>query len=151
MSKLHKTIFINAPVKKVWDTMLGDTTYRQWTEAFNPGSYYKGSWEKGSKILFLGPSPKGDGEGGMVGQIKDNRLHEFISIEYMGTVENGVEDTTSEEAKKWASSYENYTFTEKDGGTELAVEAEAENEYTEMLEDMWPKASQTLKELSEKN
>ena len=65
MKKLHCSIEINAPVKKVWDTMLEDATYRQWTGAFNPGSFYKGSWEKGSKILFLGPDPNTGKEGGM--------------------------------------------------------------------------------------
>src|SRR5688572_26021299 len=111
MEKLRQTIFINAPRERVWDVMLSDETYRQWTSAFNPGSYYKGDWKEGSKILFLGPNPDGSGEGGMVSRIKENRPHEFISIEHLGIVQNGVEDTESEEAKKWAPAYENYTFT----------------------------------------
>lgn len=34
--KLHFTITINAPKEKVWDTMLQDTTFREWTAPFNP-------------------------------------------------------------------------------------------------------------------
>lgn len=150
MQKIHFSILINAPREKVWDTMLSEATYRQWTTAFNPGSYFKGSWEEGSKILFLGPNPDGIGEGGMVSRIKENRPHEFVSIEHLGMVNNGVEDTTSEEAKKWAPSYENYTFVDKDGGTEVLVDINILDEYKTMFDEMWPKALQLLKELVEK-
>lgn len=130
--------------------MFEDSTYREWTKAFNPGSYYKGSWEEGSKILFLGPDPKTGVEGGMVSRIKENRPYEFLSIEHLGIVVNGVEDTTSEEAKKWAPAYENYTFNEKDGGTEILVELDLDEEHKDMFADMWPRALEKLKELSEK-
>lgn len=149
MQTLHFSIIINAPREKVWDTMLDDATYRKWTTPFSPGSYYQGSWEEGSKILFLGPDHEGNGEGGMVSRIKENRRHEFVSIEHLGIVANGVEDTTSEEALKWAPAFENYTFTEKDGGTELSIDIDVEDSYATMFDDMWPKALQLLKEMCE--
>ncbi|WKZ31023.1 MAG: SRPBCC domain-containing protein [Candidatus Dojkabacteria bacterium] len=151
MQKLHYSISINAPVQKVWDTMLQDATYRQWTAAFNPGSYYQGSWDKGAKMLFLGPDPMGGEEGGMVSRIADNRPNEFISIEHLGLVKGGVEDTTSEEAKKWAPAYENYTFTEQEGVTTVNVEMDSLEEHAEMFNDMWPKGLQKLKEMAESN
>ena len=58
MTTLHYLIFINAPKEKVWDTMLKDETYREWTKPFCEGSYYRGDWSEGSKIIFLGPDPK---------------------------------------------------------------------------------------------
>ena len=149
MKKTYFSIFINAPVSKVWDTMLDDATYRTWTAAFHEGSYYKGDWSKGSKILFLGPNDDGT-EGGMVSRIAENRLHEFVSIEHQGIINKGVEDTTSEEAKKWTPSFENYTFTEKDGGTELSIDVDVLPEYEEMMTGTWPKALEKLKEISEK-
>lgn len=45
---------------------------------------------------------------------------------------------------------ENYTFKNKDGKTELLVDMDINDEYKEMFEDMWPKALQKLKEISEK-
>lgn len=151
MKKLHFTKFIDAPVEKVWDTMLGEATYRQWTMPFNPGSYYKGDWSEGSKILFLGPNPESEGsEAGMVSHIKENRKNEFISIEHSGFYKDGVEDTTSEEVLKWAGAHENYTFEEKDGGTEVSIDIDVADEYEPMFRDMWPKALDTLQELSEK-
>ncbi len=150
MEKIHTSVFINAPRSKVWDTMLGDATYREWTKPFNPGSYFKGNWEVGSEMRFLGPDPKDGSEGGMVSRIKENRLHDFISIEHLGMTKNGVDDFTSDEVKKWIPAFENYTFLEKEGGTEVQVDLDVSEEYKEMFLEMWGKALQVLKELAEK-
>ena len=149
MQKLHFSIIINAPKEKVWNAMLEDKTYREWTTAFNQGSYYKGDWSMGSKILFLGPNPDGSGEAGMVSRIAENKPYEFISIEHLGIVKDGVEDTTSDEAKKWAPAFENYTFKEVDGGTELLVDMDSEDSFVKMFQEMWPKGLQKLKEIAE--
>jgi L-rhamnose mutarotase len=148
MDKLHFKIEISAPKEKVWKTMLEDETYRKWTEAFGPGSYYKGNWNKGSKILFLAPGEKG--EMGMVSRIKENKKYEFISIEHLGIVQNGKEDVSSEAVKGWAGAHENYTFKKSNGSTEVLVDIDTNEEYKQMFQEMWPKALQKLKELSEK-
>jgi uncharacterized protein YndB with AHSA1/START domain len=148
MDKLHFSIVIKAPKEKVWNTMLDDKTYRQWTEAFMPGSYYKGDWSKGSKMLFIGPGE--NGEGGMVSRIKDNQKYKYISIEHLGVVNEGKEDTTSVAVKSWAGALENYTLNEKDGTTEVLVDLDTVEEYKEMFESMWPKALMKLKDLAEK-
>jgi len=151
MQTLHYSIFINAPREKVWKTILEDATYREWTRVFNPAgeSHYEGSWEEGSTIKFVGPDPKTGKLGGMLSRIAENRPHEFISIEHVGIIHDGFEDTTSEEAKKWTPAHENYTFNEKNGGTELVVDLDSDEENAKMFDDMWPKGLQKLKELSE--
>ncbi len=150
MQKLHFSVVVNAPKERVWHAMLDDEPYREWTRAFNEGSYYQGSWEKGSKILFLGPDPETGEEGGMVSRVADNRPYEFISIEHLGIVHRGVEDATSETARKWAPAYENYTFKEKDGATEVLVDMDMEDEHVETFKRMWPDALQRLKEIAER-
>jgi hypothetical protein len=149
MNKLNFPIIINASKEKVWNTMLEDKTYREWTEAFSPGSHYVGSWNKGSKIIFLGPNENGI-MGGMVSRIKENKQYEFISIEHIGVVQDGEEDTTSDAVKAWAGSLENYTFKDFNGKTELLVDMDINDDFKEMFEDMWPKALNKLKELAEK-
>lgn len=148
MQKLHFSITINAPKEKVWYNMLNDATYRQWTEAFMPGSYFEGSWDQGADIKFLGPSEKG-GVGGMVARIKENRPFEFVSIEHLGVIEDGRVDTTSEAVKNWAGALENYTFKETNGATEVLVDIDTSEEHAKMFEDLWPKALQKLKEIVE--
>lgn len=149
MQRIRFSTTINAPRKKVWDTMLQDATYRVWTSAFNPkGSWYEGDWSRNSKIRFVGPDEHGN-LGGMVSQIKENRPYEYISIEHIGLIQDGKEDTTSEAVKKWTPAFENYTFNARDGATELLVEMDIDEDHKTMFEDMWPKALQTLKQLAE--
>lgn len=150
MGNLHFEIAIQAPVEKVYATMLADESYRKWTEVFSPGSYYKGSWEKGSTILFLGPGEKG--EGGMISRIKENIPEQFVSIEHLGMVKDGVEITSGPEVDSWAGALENYTFEAADGGgTLLKVDmlSSGDANMEQYFNDTWPKALQTLKGLCE--
>ena len=147
---MHFEITINAPVKKVWDMMLADETYRQWTAAFEPTSYYEGSWEKGSKMKFLGA-----GGSGMVSEIAENIPYKFLSTQHLGEIKDGVEDTTSEAVKKWLPAFENYTFTDNGDSTLLQIDmemgsSEESKQMKEMFEGMWPKALLILKEVCEK-
>lgn len=154
MGKLQYSIVINAPKEKVWKTMLHKDTYEKWTDVFMPGSSYVGDWTEGSKILFLAPDETGK-LSGMVSRIKENHQYEHISIESIGVVSNGEEDTSSQEAKKWAGSLENYTFKEFDGKTELHVDltsdGDVDRQMLEMFEKTWPKALTRLKKLAEES
>lgn len=94
---LHFEIEIQAPVEKVYETMLHDKTYREWTSIFNATSHFKGSWNKNEKILFMGTDADGK-EGGMMSRIKENIPFKFVSIEHLGMI-NGEEEITP--AKLW--------------------------------------------------
>jgi hypothetical protein len=149
MQKLHFSIVINAPKEKVWNTMLDDATYREWTSVFNPqGSYYEGNWKSGSKMLFIGPDENGK-LGGMVSRIKENRPHEYLSIEHIGILQDGKKDTTSDAAKKWIPAFESYTFRETEGKTEVLIDVDIIDEYVKLFQGMWPKALLKLKHLAE--
>lgn len=150
MERIHFSITINAPIEHVWKTMLEQDSYRLWTEAFMPGSRYEGSFEEGAEIRFIGPDPETGKEGGMLARIKESRPYEFISIEHLGIINDGVVDTESDAVKAWVPAYENYTFTAVPGGTEVSVDMDTADEHKEMFEEMWPKALQKLKELAEK-
>lgn len=142
------TITINATAEKTYNTMLTKETYEAWTAAFSPGSHFIGSWEKGTKILFLGPGENGE-LGGMVSRIKENIPNNFVSIEHYGIVENGKERTTGIDVEAWAGCNENYLFEEKDGKTLLTVTLDINADYKDYFNDTWPKALSKLKELSE--
>lgn len=146
MQKIHFSIVINAPVSKVWETMLQDSTYREWTKIFGETSHYKGDWTKGSDMFFLG----GDEGSGMYSRIKENRLYEFVSIEHLGFIKGGTIDTTSDEVKKWTPAFENYTFKSLPEGTEVSVDMDINDEYKASFEDMWPKSLTLLKQISER-
>lgn len=151
MEKIHFSIVINAPKEKVYNAMLKEYPYRAWTQVFGPGSHYVGDWGEGSKILFLAPDENGK-MSGMIARIKENRPYEYVSIEYLGIVEDGKEDTTSDEAQKVAEGLESYTYKDKDGKTELLVDIDVqeEEEYVEMFQELWPQALERLKRIVEK-
>lgn len=151
MKTIQFNIHINAPVKKVYDAMLGLTnklTYEQWTSEFSPGSTYEGTWEKGSKILFLGPGESGK-QSGMVSEIAENTPN-FVSIKHYGILKDGVEIIEGPDVDKWAGGLENYTFKETNGGTEVTVDVDMTEEFEGYMNDTYPKALKILKEICEK-
>jgi hypothetical protein len=152
MEKLQFKIEINAPISNVFDKMLGITnksTYEQWTAMFNPTSTYEGNWEKGSKMLFVGTDEKGE-KGGMVSEVFDHIHHQFISIRHYGLVTANVEITDGPEVEKWANGFENYTFIEKNGSTQVTVELDLTEDFLEYMKETYPKALDKLKEICEK-
>ncbi len=148
MERLNFKMNIKAPKEKVWKTMLGMDTYKQWTAVFMPGSYYLGDWGEGNKIVFLAPD-ENDDLSGMVGKIKKNKPNEYVSIEYEGTLEEGEVDVPRKEADEWTGAQEAYTFKEKDGITEVLVEVDAVDGYVDFMKETWPQALEKLKELVE--
>lgn len=151
MKKLQYTKDIKASAEKVYNTMLGlenIATYNQWTAEFSPTSTYEGSWEKGAKILFVGTDENGK-KGGMVSEIADIIPFSFVSIRHYGILDDENEITEGPEVEKWAGSLENYSFQENNGITTVTAEIDLTEEYIDYFNEMWPRALNKLKELSE--
>ncbi|MFN8430853.1 MAG: SRPBCC domain-containing protein [Spirosomataceae bacterium] len=140
---------INASALSVYNKMIGSETYKIWTKAFNPTSDFKGSWEKGSKILFVGISEDGQ-EGGMVSQIADNIPGKFVSIKHIGILQGGEEITSGPMVEGWGDALENYYFEDLEEGTsKLSVKMDVNHEYLDYFNETWPKALEILKEIAE--
>ena len=141
MQTLHFSTTINAPVSRVRDTMLNHPTYEQWTSEFSEWSTYEWSRDQWSDITF------GDGSGqGMIAKIATSRLHDYISIQHLGQINEDKTTTMFE----WES-FENYSFTSiDDTTTKVDVEMTAmPDERVPMFSKMRPKALQLLKDLCE--
>ena len=145
LTRLTYSTTINAPKDVVWRTMLEDETYRKWTSAFQEGSYAVTDWKQGSKALFLGPD-----RSGMVSRVAEHRPNEYLSLEHQGIVKDGVEDTTSAEARKWTGGRENYTLREDAGRSTLTVDMDTADDHKKYFEEVWPKALAALKDLAER-
>jgi uncharacterized protein YndB with AHSA1/START domain len=148
LETLHFEISINAKPERVFEVMLDEKHFSEWTAEFNPTSRFEGSWEKGSKIVFVGTDQDGK-TGGMLGQIKENIPNKFVSIEYYGLIQDGEEITSGPEIEGWAGSYENYTFTEVNGATILSVDVDTNHEFINYFKTTWPKALDVLKSICE--
>src|SRR5690606_32733126 len=137
---------------KVYDTMLGSnskSTYEQWTSLFNPTSSYEGSWNKGSKILFIGVDEQGE-KGGMVSRIAENIPNRFVSIQHYGLLTAGKEITEGPEVEKWANGLENYSYEENNGITTVTVDLDSNEDFVDYMNEKYPQALLKLKELCEK-
>lgn len=151
MEKLQFKTDVKAPAIKVYRAMLGldsPETYQTWTSAFNPTSSFEGSWEKGSKIYFVGVDENGQ-KGGMVSEVAENKPGEFVSIRHYGFLQGDQEITTGEEVEKWVGSHENYSFEERSGVTTVTVDLDTVSEYMDYFKTTYPAALQKLKSLVE--
>jgi uncharacterized protein YndB with AHSA1/START domain len=144
MKTLHFSTLIAAPRSVVWQTMLDKESYQAWTRVFAEGSTYEGTWNTGDRIRFLAPNGNG-----ITSVIAASRPQEHVSIKHLGEIADGVEDTTSERVLAWAPAFENYTFADADGGTQVQVDLDVNADYEQYMADTWPKALAELKRLCE--
>lgn len=147
-AKLHFEKVINAPVEKVYQTMLDKETYEAWTAEFNPTSHFVGSWDKGSKIVFIGCDEEGN-EGGMVSRIRENAPGKFVSIEHLGILQNGKEILSGPEIEQWAGALEEYTFTKTGNATLVEIDMDSNDEFKSYFMETWPRALNKLKSICE--
>lgn len=149
LERLHYEVIINAHPEYVYTTMIDPIHYSEWTGEFNPTSHFKGSWDKGSKILFIGDSQEG-GTGGMVSNIKENIPGRFLSIEHVGIIRNDEEIYTGPEIESWKGALEDYSFVEMDGKTHLSVDVDTDYKFKTYFNETWPKALTRLKLMCER-
>ncbi|MBK8053293.1 MAG: SRPBCC domain-containing protein [Saprospiraceae bacterium] len=141
-------VSVNAPKEKCSDLMLGlsdISTYKQWTAVFNPTSRYDGSWEKGSKIKFVGVAENGK-KSGMVSRIAEHIPNEYVSIEHYGLFEDDVEIIEGPQVESWAGGQENYTFEADGNGTKITVEVDVTEDHETWFDENYPFALKKLKE-----
>ncbi len=150
MEKIKFETTINAPVEKVYSTMLADATYRQWTAEFNPSSFYEGKWETGEKMLFVGISKEGKKEG-MVSRIKEAAANKYVGIEHLGILQDEKDVTSGPAVEGWAGAMEEYFFTATNEQTLLQVQMDANEDFKAYFESTWPKALNKLKQICESN
>lgn len=150
MKKQKFEILINAPVEKVYKTMLGldaKETYSEWTKPFNPVSTYQGTWDKGSKIYFIGED---NGKtGGMISTVVENIPNKYVAVTHIGVLDGDEEVLEGDGMEEWLGGIESYTFEETDGGTKVIAESDVIEKYEEFFNEVWPQALARLKEICE--
>ena len=141
---IQKAIDIDAPPERVWDVLLDDATYRQWTAEFIAGSYAQTDWQQGSAVRFLDPSGSG-----MLGHIVASRRPELVDVEFDGLVADGKDDTESEHAREYRGSRETYRLTRTSNGTRLDISADMGEQFYDDMAAAWDRALAKAKALAE--
>jgi len=142
--KIKKHIDIEASVEKVWEVLFTPASYEIWAAAFSEGIRVETNWEEGSKVVFIDST-----HSGVVGTIERNINSEFLSIRYIGVVENGIEDEESDKAKHVKNAHESYSLSFKDDKTHLTIESDVEEKRFGAMRESWKKALTVIKDLSE--
>ncbi len=146
---LSFSIEIEAPVDKVFKTMLADDPYREWTSAFNPTSHFEGKWQKGESIKFLGCDEQGN-VGGMLSMVRELIPNRHVSLQHIGEIQSGQNTDDTQKTESWSGALENYWYFPSDKGTMVYVETDQFPGFDEYFKDTWPKALAILKKICEK-
>ncbi len=147
LNKYHQldfSITIDASLKKVWDIMLSEKTYRQWVGAAWPGSYFEGEWKEGETLCFFNSE-----KSGTKAKLIEHRPYQFSRAEHVSCFDKGKEDTSSSIARSWIGCTESYAFSERNGHTTVKVTMHVTADWVDMFNTDWPKALAKLKEICE--
>ena len=142
MKEIQFSIEINASKEKVWTTLWGDSTFRDWASIIDVGTYIKGEMIEGNEIQFIS-SVNGYGVTSLIEKLKPN---EFVVFRHSAdTKESGQQ----EREKEWTGGTESYSLTEKNGVTTLLVKTEVPQALEELFKDRIPQAQERIKILAE--
>jgi len=146
MKTLEFKITINAPNEKVWEVLWEDKTYREWAAVFCEGSYAVSTWEEGDPIHFL--TPEGMGMNSVIFKKEDN---EYMAFKHLSEIKDHIVLPVGEFSEGMSGGMETYRLVPIDIGTVLEVTMDTEENYIDYFEDVFPKALEKIKELSEKD
>ncbi|VDN47100.1 conserved protein of unknown function [Petrocella atlantisensis] len=151
MKKIKKSVDIKTSPEVIWGAIINPSKYQLWTSVFQEGSYFEGGWQKGDHIKFLMADEQGHTMG-LYSEIAESDHLKYISIKHLGLVKDDSVDYTSEEARKWTPSFENY-YLEKinDDHTRFTIEVDVDDEEFTDMSDVWDLGLVKLKEVCEKN
>ncbi len=145
---LRFDILINASTQVVYEKMLGEKTYKQWTTVFNPDSQVEGKWDKGATVRFVGEDENGR-RGGVVSRIRENMPNKFVCIEHLGIIEGTEEIMTGPKVAGWQGAMESYSFTAQGSKTLVEASLDSNQEFKSYWLETWPKALSALKKICE--
>jgi len=148
MLKLHYDIDIAASAETVWHALFDPENYRAWTKVFDPGSHYVGSFDaEGNRLHFISESGAG-----MYSELERLIPNEEAVIRHIGVLEpEGTELPITKEAEKWSGSRESYRLVPIDGGVRLQATLDAEEEFVESMNTIFPEALAIVKTLAEEH
>ena len=136
---------IKATPEKVWQVLWNDATYREWTSAFCEGSYAISNWNEGDSVHFL--SPSGDGMNSVIAKKTDNQ---YMAFKHLSELKNFKEMPVDQAAQEWIGSMETYELSQNGNTTSLKVKVDSVEKFKDYFTDVFPKALEIVKQLSEK-
>lgn len=142
MKELQFSVTINASQDRVWRTLWGASTFTQWASVIDPQTYMKGELIEGEKVEFI----SAQGGYGVTSLVAKVQAPKYLLLKHQAdTQDEGV----NEREQEWTGGEESYVLEEADGLTTLTVTFGVPPTQEAYFEDIYPKALQKLKELTE--
>lgn len=130
---------INAPIKKVWNTIWNEDSYKVWTQHFASGSYYESDWEVHGVTKFLGPE-----NNGMLSTITKLEIPKEVIFNHLADINNGIEGKSYGEG-----GFEKYELSENDNITTLVISVDIIDEYEQNMNVGFSNGLKEIKRIAE--
>ena len=142
MKELQFLIEINASKERVWATLWEDSTFREWANIIDEGTYMKGEMEEGKEIQYIS-SENGYGVTSLIEKLNSN---EYVLFRHSADTKDSGQQ---EREKEWTGGKESYSLTETSGITTLIVKFDVPQELEEIFNIRFPRALECIKTLAE--
>jgi uncharacterized protein YndB with AHSA1/START domain len=140
MHKIHHSIDIKAPKKRVWEVLWDEESFHKWSGAFTEELLYlKSNWEEGGRFEYF------EGDVGSYGIIETLIPNETITFKHLGEIRKEKDYPYDDVAR-----LETYTLEQTGGITKLTLDQDVPDEYKDMFVEATSKAFKKIKELAEK-
>lgn len=151
MKTLSNSIQINASAERVWQVLWNESTIKVWAAAYGPGMEFRGGdWQEGNQTTIA--DANGNGGYGIIEKVIPNQL---MRIREKGWILNwkalspDYSVTIGDKELVWEAGIGEFRLEEQNESTKLSIEIELGDDWASILEDVFPKALQLIKNLAE--
>lgn len=139
MKHIKKEFLLNCKPEEAWQLVVDRNKYQKWAFAFQEGSTYTGDMGLNEMISFV------DGSGdGLVSKVVVFEPEKEIKFSFLGEVTSGK----YVEVPAFAEMLEHYIFEPMGNQTKMLVDVAMDDEYYDMMNEMWDQAGIELIKLS---
>ncbi|CCO12992.2 hypothetical protein BN424_3586 [Carnobacterium maltaromaticum LMA28] len=139
MKHIKKEFLLNCKPEEAWQLVVDRNKYEKWAFAFQEGSTYTGDMGLNETISFA------DGSGdGLVSKVVVFDPEKEIKFSFLGEVTSGK----YVEVPAFADMLEHYIFEPVGNQTKMFVDVAMDDEYYDMMNEMWDQAGIELIKLS---
>lgn len=139
MKHIQKEFLLNCKPEEAWQLVVDRNKYQKWAFAFQEGSTYTGDMGLNETISFV------DGSGdGLVSKVVVFEPEKEIKFSFLGEITSGK----YVEVPAFSDMLEHYIFEPVGNQTKMVVDVTMDDEYYDMMNEMWDQAGIELIKLS---
>ncbi|MGX7264287.1 SRPBCC family protein [Enterococcus crotali] len=139
MKHIKKEFLLNCTPAKAWQLVVDRSKYEIWAAAFQAGSTYSGEMKLNETISFVDETGNG-----LVSKVVIFEPEKEIKFAFLGEITDGK----YVEVPEFTEMLEHYLFEPVGNQTKMLVDVAMDDEYYEMMNDLWDKAGTELISIS---